>query len=228
MKTRVAILGEFDATRPSRVLLGPALEHSAATLGIDVEYFWVPPCSSEVTLLHQCDAVFIGPGEASEDTTGILSVIRSARLNRIPCLGTCGGFQRVIAEYAHNELGFKTLEHEEISPDAADPFFSQLSCSLVGKDAEVQLVSHSLAAQIYSTTQTVESFFCRYGINGKYLLSLQSAGLIISGYDSLGEARIIELPGHPFFMATLFVPQVRSTESQPYPIISAFLRSTIQ
>ncbi len=225
VKTSIAILGEFNSTRPSRVSIGSALEHSAASLGIELEYFWVNPDPSGSSISANCNAVFIGPGEASEDTTGILKVIETARLKQIPCLGTCGGFQRVIAEYALNVLDFDKLEHEEISPDVSDPFFSHLNCSLVGQDAEVHISPDSFAAQIYGANRITESFFCKYGINSKYLDRLQSADFKVSAYDSSGEARIVELPGHRFFMATLFVPQVRSTEDHPHPIITAFLEA---
>lgn len=133
----------------------------------------------------------------------------------------------MVAEYAFNELGFDTLEHEEISPNTVDPFFSQLKCSLVGQESLVEISPDTLAFRIYATHQANESFFCKYGINGKYLERLQQGHLKVSAHDTSGEARIVELDNHPFFMATLFVPQVRSSENNPHPVITTFLKAVV-
>ena len=68
----------------------------------------------------------------------------------------------------------------------------------------------------------VEDFRCNYGVNSEYLSALEKAGLGLSGFGEDGELRIVELPGHPFFVATLFVPQMRSTAETPHPLLVGF------
>jgi len=227
MKTRIAILGTFDESRPSRSKIGPALEHSAAAIGVELEYTWMPPDLADERVVESFNGIFVGPGDPVEDIAGILQTIRAARQNQLRCLGTCGGFQRIVTEYARHELGFDKLENEEVTPDAVDPFFSRLQCSLVGRDAEVELVPGSQVARIYASDRTTESFFCGYGVNGRYLEHLQRGRLKVSACDSAGEARVVELAQHPFFMGTLFVPQVRSMAGRAHPLITGFLRATL-
>ncbi len=226
MKRRVAILGEFNASRPARAMIGPALEHSAARVGVEIRYDWVPCSQVGPSIIKDTHGFFIGPGGPSENISGILEVIRLARLQFIPCLGTCGGFQRIVTEYAVNELAFDRIVHEEIAPDAVDPFFSGTKCSLVGEESEVDFVPGSRVAGIYGATRAMESSFCKYGISPKYTERFRSCHLKVSGFDAAGDSRVVELTGHPFLMGTLYVPQVRSTEHQPHPLVTAFVNAT--
>ena len=82
-----------------------------------------------------------------------------------------------------------------------------------------------MAQQIYGKDETVESFACNYGLNHSFIDQIASKGLRISGYDEDETVRMVELPGHPFFVATLFVPQVLSTPQSPHPLILAYLRA---
>ncbi len=204
-------------------MIGPALDHSAKLIGSKVRYSWVTSESITEAQVLSSNGLFIGPGGPSEDIKGIVRAIQIARTQEVPCLGTCGGLQRIVAEYATHELGFEKIEHQENSPDAVDPLFSALQCSLVGDEAEVIVEADTLAAEIYGCETVRESFFCGYGINEQYFDQLQSRDMKASAFDHQGELRIVELKGHPFLMGTLFVPQVRSTEEDPHPIVTAFL-----
>lgn len=73
-----------------------------------------------------------------------------------------------------------------------------------------------------------EQYYCNFGLNPAYQTQLHEGGLRVVGVDQDGEARIVELTDHPFFLATLFVPQVSSRPTQPHPLISAFLRAAMQ
>ena len=81
------------------------------------------------------------------------------------------------------------------------------------------------AAELYGVTSAEEDFFCRYGVNPAWADRLQDRGLRVSGVGDAGEMRIVELPGHPFFVASLFLPQARSTPEQPHPLILEFLKA---
>jgi len=78
-------------------------------------------------------------------------------------------------------------------------------------------------------TRVEERYYCNFGINSAYRWDLENAGLIATGIEageeqSRGESRILELPGHPFFLATLFMPQARSTQRASHPLIDTFVR----
>ena len=83
----------------------------------------------------------------------------------------------------------------------------------------VQVLPNTTAARLYGTREARESFYCNYGLNPEYRGPLERAGLRTSGVGPDGEVRIAELVGHPFFIATLFLPQMAT---QPHPLLSGF------
>ena len=97
-----------------------------------------------------------------------------------------------------------------------------LTCSLVGQAHAVRLQAGSLAARLYGRHESVEDYYCNYGLNPEYRARLERAGLRVSGVDDDGEVRLIELPGHPFFLATLFLPQSRSAPGAPHPLLAGW------
>lgn len=86
----------------------------------------------------------------------------------------------------------------------------------------MRLLPETRAAALYGTAAAVEAYYCNYGVNPDYLALLQAGGLRVSGVGDEGEVRIVELPGHPFFMATLFLPQARSTRANPHPVLQGY------
>ena len=126
-------------------------------------------------------------------------------------------------EYARNVLGVREAEHAEYDPYASRLFVTALECSLAGTTMTVRLNPGSRAADAYSALEAVESYYCNFGLNAEYRAALEAGGLVVSGTDHDGEVRVIELPDHPFFVATLFVPQVASTEDVPHPLVSAYI-----
>ena len=97
-----------------------------------------------------------------------------------------------------------------------------LTCSLAGRAESVWLLPGSQAAAIYGTDRVVEDFFCSYGLNPDYRPAIEQGGLRVTGLDDEGEARIVELDDHPFFVATLFCFQTRSLPARPHPLTAAF------
>jgi CTP synthase (UTP-ammonia lyase) len=89
----------------------------------------------------------------------------------------------------------------------------------------VCIVLDSLAHQAYGKANAVEIFQCQYGLNEKYKDHLNDGYLKITGFDKAGHARIIELPAHPFFLATLFLPQISSQPGRPHPLIKFFIKT---
>ncbi|HEY7365165.1 MAG TPA: hypothetical protein VIE37_13750 [Methylomirabilota bacterium] len=100
-----------------------------------------------------------------------------------------------------------------------------LACSLVGRAERVEIVPDTRAAAIWGTTTALEDFRCNYGVDRGYHRALSQAGLGLAGFGDEGELRIIELSAHAFFLATLFLPQLRSTPERPHPLLVAFRRA---
>jgi CTP synthase (UTP-ammonia lyase) len=97
-----------------------------------------------------------------------------------------------------------------------------LACSLVGQQHPVTVVAGTRAAALYGVGSAVEDYYCNYGVNPDYVARLEAGGLRVSGVGDEGELRIVELPDHPFFMATLFLPQARSTRTTPHPVLQGY------
>jgi CTP synthase (UTP-ammonia lyase) len=89
----------------------------------------------------------------------------------------------------------------------------------------VCIVLGSLAHQAYGKGSTVETFQCQYGLNERYRESLNDGNLKITGRDKEGQARIIEIQSHPFFLASLFLPQMSSKPGRPHPLIRSFIET---
>ncbi len=203
--------------------------HSAAALGLSVEPRWIDTAElarpGGLKRLAEFRGIWIGPGSPYANMDGALLAIRLARERGIPVLGTCGGFQHIILEYARNVLGFTDAEHEESAPQASRLFISRLACSLVGRTMTVTLEPGSMLASIYGRNNVQEQYLCNFGVNLDYVDKLRSGTLKVVGSDAEGTVRAVELPGHPFFIGTLFLPQHSSAPSNPHPLVSAFLRA---
>ena len=86
----------------------------------------------------------------------------------------------------------------------------------------MRIVPGTRAAALYGDAEPVEDYRCNYGVDPRYHPALEQAGLRLSGFGEDGELRIAEIPAHPFFLATLFLPQMRSTPERPHPILAGF------
>jgi len=148
-----------------------------------------------------------------------------ARVNRVPFIGTCAGFQHAVLEFARNVLQIHDAMHAEYDSSASVMLVRPLSCSVAGKILPIRLKAESLAASLYGADRVEESYYCNFGLNPEYHARIEEGGMTISGWDDDGEARIIELGGHPFFLATLFVPQAQAKPESPHPLITAFCQS---
>jgi CTP synthase (UTP-ammonia lyase) len=223
--THIALIGEHDPANPTHVATDAALQHSRDRLGVDLSSAWVGTASLTDALFDHCAGIIIAPGSPYADLAKTLAAIRFAREHDVPCLGTCGGFQHMVIEYARNVLGVPDAQHAEVDPNASTLFITPLSCSLRGRSMSLQLAPDSQVANHYASTSVVEQYYCNFGVDPARVSQLKSGPMRISGSDSEGEVRVLELPGHPFFIGTLFVPQARSTQDQPHPLITAFVRA---
>jgi CTP synthase (UTP-ammonia lyase) len=131
----------------------------------------------------------------------------------------------MVLEYARNVLHFSDAQHAEYDPYASTLFITQLACSLAGREMTLQFVAGSMVAEIYGALSAKEEYYCNFGVDAGKVPLLTSSALRVTGSDGEGEIRVIELPAHPFFLGTLYVPQTRSTPAMPHPLVNAFLKA---
>ena len=214
---RIGVVGDYDPTKETHVATTSALALAGA------EAAWLP--TDDVPELAPFDGLLIAPGSPYRSTDGALAAITYARTKDVPLLGTCGGFQHLVVEFARNVLGVEDADHGELHPDAPNLFVKALSCSLAGRQMSVTIRPDTVPASAYGVPATTERYYCNFGLNPEHLDELTAGGLRISGVDQDGEVRIIELPGLRFFVATLFVPQTSSTPEHPHPLVASFVRA---
>jgi CTP synthase (UTP-ammonia lyase) len=223
-KARIGIIGDYNPDNPTHVATNEGIQHAAEILAeCSFESTWLP--TGQQHQFGEYQGLLCSPGSPYRSLEGALLGIQCAREQVIPFLGTCGGSQHLVLEYARNVMGIREAAHAESDPYASCLFITPLSCSLAGKTMEVSLKPGTQAADIYRNTRATERYYCNFGLNPAYEDQLVGAGLEISGTDETGEARITELPSHPFFIGTLFVPQANSAKGKPHPMVLAFLRS---
>ena len=227
MTTSIALLGEYIPTFAPHASTNAAIEHSRNRLGVDITATWVSTGDIDQKLFAHYAGVWVAPGSPYKSMEKTLWAIRYARENKIPCFGTCGGFQHMVIEYARNVLGVKDAQHAEYDPNASRLFISQLACSLAGREMQLKFVPGSQVAAIYGGLSAKEHYYCNFGVNPEYIHELTHGPLKISGTDAEGEIHVMEHTGHPFFVGTLFVPQTRSTPEGPHPLVTAFLDAVV-
>jgi len=223
--TRIGVIGDFNPANPTHIATNAGIQHAAEVLGSAIETVWLP---TDLAVEYEKFQGLVGsPGSPYRSFDGALAGIRYARENNVPFLGTCGGFQHLLIEYARNVMGFADAAHAESDPYASLLFITRLSCSLVGKSMEVTIKPGSKAAAAFHADRSTEAFYCNFGLNPQYREPLESAGLEVTGWDQDGEVRIVELASHPFYLGTLFVPQARSEAGKPHPLVLEFCRAAV-
>ncbi len=228
MSRSIALLGEYSPTFPPHVFTTAAIEHARIVLGADISADWISTAEIESQLFERYSGIWVAPGSPYKNMEKTLWAIRYAREHHVPCFGTCGGFQHLVLEYVRNVLGFTDAHHAEYDPYASTLFITQLACSLAGREMALTLVSGSQVADIYGATSAREHYYCNFGVNPEFVPLLKEGPLNVSGSDAEGEIRIVEYPGHPFFIGTLFVPQQRSAPGSPHPLVTAFLKAVLK
>jgi CTP synthase (UTP-ammonia lyase) len=175
--------------------------------------------------LNDFDGVWCVPGSPYRNENGALQAIRFAREQRRPFLGTCGGFQHTVLEYARNVMGWADAAHGETAPEAERALLTPLSCALIETIDSLQLDADSLIARAYGRLTVFEGYRCSFGVNPQYEQDLLSEGLHAVARDSAGDLRAVELSDHPFFVATLFQPERAALEGRVPPLVSAFVEA---
>jgi CTP synthase (UTP-ammonia lyase) len=124
-------------------------------------------------------------------------------------------------------LGIEDAEHEETAPNAPKLLISKLPGSLVGRTQAIKILPGSLLHSAYGRDEANEQFACNFGFNPRFRDKIQGGRLTITGVGLDGEVRAVEISGHPFYVATLFLPQISSGPGSPHPLIVAYLRAAL-
>jgi CTP synthase (UTP-ammonia lyase) len=225
---RIGLIGDYNPTVTAHQAIPRALALTEDTLNEPIDHQWIPTGEiHDASRVSAFDGLWCVPASPCRSTDGALRAIRFARELGRPFLGTCGGFQHAILEYARNVLGWTDAEHAETAPDAARPVITSLSCALVEKTDTIRFREGSILAKAYGRLEASEGYHCSYGINPAFLSAILSGPLRVSGEDQAGEVRGVELEGHPFFVATLFQPERAALNGNIPPIVAAFIRATV-
>lgn len=224
---RVGIIGDYDEKRPSHLATNKALNDCKDKLSLEVEVTWLPTEYLEKSTVDELigfHGIFCSPGSPYKSMKGALKAIRYAREHNISFIGTCGGFQHAVLEYAINKLGYKNAAHYEYNNESNDIFIAPLACSLLGETRNITINHDTFIYDIYKTGKTMERYNCSFGLNPTYQELIHNSGFKVAADDN-GEARILVLSDHKFYVATLFQPQLSSTWERPHKLIEAFLKS---
>jgi CTP synthase (UTP-ammonia lyase) len=199
---------------------------AAEPLGVSLDVHWLGTDTVHHTdQLTGFDALWCVPASPYKNRDGALLAIRFARENGVPFLGTCGGFQHALVEYARNALGWADADHAETAPDAVRAVIAPLSCALVEAQGVLHLLAGTRIQQAYGESAITEGYHCRYGLNPAFRAGLLAGPLRASALDADGDIRAVELQGHPFFVATLFQPERAASIHRTPPLVGALLQA---
>ena len=238
---RIGILGDFNAEFRSHHATNDALQHAAHKLKITVESEWVPTASlvppGAVKNLERFDGLWAAPGSPYQSFDGMLKGIEFARKRDWPFLGTCGGFQYAFIEFARNVLKIKDADSAENNSGSKNIIIYPVACpvpdrkatdhKLSGAIPDIRLRPGSYLQTFYGKDKetVTEEFICNFEINPDFEWAAMEAGFPVVARGAQGEIRAIESPTHRFYLATLFQPQLSSTEKKPHPIVLAFVQA---
>jgi CTP synthase (UTP-ammonia lyase) len=217
---RIGLIGDFNEQQRAHQAIPRVLE--AVSPGVEIA--WIPTESaSDSKSLADFDGFWCVPGMPYRNAEGAMNAIRYARVTRTPFLGTSAGFQYAILEFARDVLGLSQADHHKSNPKTAMPLIAELDCALAGVKARVRFMDGSRLRSAYKARESVEEYHCSHGLNGRYRRIVEGNDLCVAAVDDQHDIRAVELDNHPFFVATLFQPEMRPGGS---PIIDAFVQAS--
>ena len=238
---RIGILGDFNTEFRSHHATADSIQHAAHKINLKVESEWLPTPSLTAPgaekVLEKFDGLGASPGSPYRSFDGMLAGIEFARRRDWPFLGTCGGFQYALIEFARNVLNIKDADSAENDSGSKNIVIYPVACAvpdrkgnapkLSGAIPEIRLRPGSYLQAFYGKNEetATEEFFCNFEVNPDYEWCTMEAGFPVVARGAQGEIRAIESPTHRFFLATLFQPQLSSTEKNPHPVVLAFVQA---
>jgi CTP synthase (UTP-ammonia lyase) len=228
----IGVVGDRDDSNIAHRALPIALELAAQAEGVTVRHEWITTDAIDrAQILARFDALWCVPGSPYRSMDGALRAIRHARENSVPFLGTCGGFQHAVIEYARHALGWHDADHAETA-DGNDRrlVISQLECSLVEASEALNAAPGSHLAAAYGTPSFDEGYRCRFGLNPDFVQALVTGPLTVAATGPGGDVRALELlrGEHPFYVLTLFQPERAALQGRVPPLVRAFVAAAAQ
>lgn len=216
----ILVLGDYNPDYLTHRAIDAALSHFPDGCG------WVPTDSQQASELADRDGVWLLPGTPYRNDEVAFAAIRHCLQTGTPFLGTCGGFQYACLELARIRAGVPDPGHAETAPDAEAQVVIPLGCSLYGETRRVTPVPDTTLSRICGTCAFDGFHFCGYGLDPGYAQRLDDNGVVLSAYAPDVGVEALEIPEHPFFIATAFQPQVGTSDSRVlHPLIVAFLQA---
>ena len=241
-KINVAIVGKYVQLNDAYLSVIEALHHGGIALETEVKITWINSEDIETDgaekYLNHVNGIIVPGGFGVRGVDGKIAAIEYARQNKIPFLGLCLGMQCAVIEWARNIAGYQDANSSEFEPNGVHSVINLLPEQQDVVDLggtmrlglyPCRLVPNTLAFQLYQQQVVYERHRHRYEFNNAYRSQLVNTGFVISG-TSLDErlVEIIELPNHPFFIATQFHPEFISRLNKPHPLFKGFVASALQ
>ena len=237
---RICVVGKYTELVDAYKSIAEALIHGGIDNDVKVEIQW--RSSEEVErggagFVDRFDGVLVPGGFGVRGISGMLDTIRLIRERGIPYFGICLGLQCAIIEFARNVCGLATSHSFEFDAETSDPVISLLDSqhkvTEMGGTMRLgaypcRLKAGSLAHRVYGASEISERHRHRYEVNPSYKQTLRQGGMVFSGMSPDGElVEMLELPDHPFFLATQFHPELKSRPNNPHPLFAAFVEAAV-
>lgn len=236
----VAFVGKYIENGDAYISIAEALKHGGIANDARVNLHWL---DSEGVVendprLEEMDAILVAPGFGARGVEGKVHAAHFARTRSVPFLGVCYGMQMAVVEFARNVLGCAHAHSEEVMPDTPHPVIHILpeQKDVTDKGATMrlgaykcQLVAGSLAEKLYGAPFVYERHRHRYELNNTYREQMAKHGMICSGLSpDYRLVEIVEIPEHPFFIATQFHPEFRSRPNRAHPLFSGLIEAALK
>lgn len=238
---KIGLVGKYIELSDAYLSVVESLRHAAIAVGVDLHIKWVNSEEVETdgaaSYLQDVDGIIVPGGFGVRGVDGKIAAIEYARTQQIPFLGLCLGMQCAVIEWARNCAGLEA-HSAEFDPNTPHPVINLLpeQEDVVDLGGTMRLGLYpcrlhpdSLTFQLYQQQVIYERHRHRYEFNNAYRNLFLETGYLISGSSPDGRlVEIIELPGHPFFIATQFHPEFQSRPSQPHPLFWGFMQVASQ
>ncbi|MCQ2186195.1 MAG: CTP synthase [Bacteroidales bacterium] len=237
----IAVVGKYVELQDAYKSILESFVHAGAANHCKVKVHYIHSehvdRSNVAEVLGPMHGILVAPGFGERGLEGKIEAVRYARENNVPFFGICLGMQMAVVEFARNVLGYADAASTEVRPETAHPVIAlmedQKTTTVKGGTMRLgaydcALEKDSLAQRIYGCDMVRERHRHRYEFNSAYLQEMEQAGLKASGRNpQTGLVEIIELPQHPFFIATQFHPEYKSTPENPQAIFVAFVKAAL-
>ena len=236
---KIAILGKYFGLPDSYLSVVESLNHACLQNKVKLDLHWIDADNFELETLQDLDGVIVPGGFGYRGIEGKISAIEYIRKNNIPFLGICLGLQCAVIEFARNVCGIDDANSSEFSKNTKNYVIDLLPNQDLEKDdvgASMRLGTYpcklnddTLAAQIYKDEIIYERHRHRYEVNNKYREIFIEKGMKIGGVSPDNNlVEMIELPDHPFFIASQFHPEFKSRPWDPAPLFKEFVLASLK